>query len=52
MIERYAARVSERMPSLRSKARESAHDSSHYRHASLRAGVDINTIRAGWAMSP
>ncbi len=46
MIERYAERVSERMPSLKTK-----HVSPHtIRHTTathlLRAGVDINTIRA------
>ena len=46
MIERYAERVSERMPSLRSK-RVSPHTIRHTTATHLlRAGVDINTIRA------
>jgi site-specific recombinase XerD len=46
MIERYAARVSERMPSLKTK-RVSPHTIRHTTATHLlRAGVDINTIRA------
>ena len=46
MIERYAKKVSERMPSLTTK-RVSPHTIRHTTATHLlRAGVDINTIRA------
>ena len=46
MIERYAERVSDRMPSLKTK-RVSPHTIRHTTATHLlRAGVDINTIRA------